>query len=232
MMILCRLLKLLKLVIQLFYIHTCILYWLIESILFPVYEFSFEILYAAKVFLVDLYQGIGQFVQTVISIPKAALYIVVIIKDNILATIQNLDHLIEEYFSIPNPYQLISIFTLIGLVVPISFLARKCLKLFYKFLRICFIEQRPIYGPDDDLCSMCLDHVLRKEHWADRQFATLEQCLHTFCVKCIQAWKRQRHNDCPLCRQVSYRARIHSRLMTNVEAKKRLFAPNEHTLCM
>jgi len=64
-----------------------------------------------------------------------------------------------------------------------------------------------IYQLDDE-CCICLEKVLEN----GRQFGVLENCDHTFCLKCIRNWrstydkKTTKHHfrTCPICRRNSY----------------------------
>lgn len=73
-------------------------------------------------------------------------------------------------------------------------------------------EQKAAGGFDkyklDEECCICLEKVLA----AGRQFGVLENCDHTFCLKCIRDWrstydkKTSKHHfrTCPICRRNSF----------------------------
>jgi len=60
----------------------------------------------------------------------------------------------------------------------------------------------------DEECCICLEKVLR----AGRQFGILDNCDHTFCLKCIRDWRstydkkttKHHYRTCPICRRNSF----------------------------
>jgi E3 ubiquitin-protein ligase makorin len=68
-------------------------------------------------------------------------------------------------------------------------------------------EGNDIYEMDEE-CCICLEKVLDN----GRQFGVLENCDHTFCLKCIRGWRstydkrttKNHFRTCPICRRNSY----------------------------
>lgn len=63
----------------------------------------------------------------------------------------------------------------------------------------------------DRTCGVCMDVIHTKQPVSDRVFAILPNCNHCFCVRCIQAWRKQSRvfasrvtKGCPECRTVSF----------------------------
>ena len=60
----------------------------------------------------------------------------------------------------------------------------------------------------DKECCICLEKVLQN----GRQFGVLDNCDHTFCLKCIRGWRstydkrssKHHYRTCPICRRNSY----------------------------
>ena len=61
---------------------------------------------------------------------------------------------------------------------------------------------------DDADCHICMEKVRA----SGQQFGVLEGCDHTFCLKCIRAWRatadkrtsKKHYRTCPICRQNSF----------------------------
>ena len=68
-------------------------------------------------------------------------------------------------------------------------------------------KKAPKYQLDEE-CCICLEKVLA----SNRQFGVLDNCDHTFCLKCIRNWrstydrKTSKHHfrTCPICRKNSF----------------------------
>ncbi|XP_054720602.1 E3 ubiquitin-protein ligase makorin-1-like [Uloborus diversus] len=65
---------------------------------------------------------------------------------------------------------------------------------------------------NDTLCGICLENVSEKV--TDRKFGIMQNCNHTFCFSCIEAWRNVNQDDlppelrrpkksCPTCRRDS-----------------------------
>lgn len=69
------------------------------------------------------------------------------------------------------------------------------------------VVPRGIYALDEE-CCICLEMVLA----SNRQFGVLDNCDHTFCLKCIREWRstynpkvsKHHYRTCPICRRNSY----------------------------
>jgi hypothetical protein len=64
-----------------------------------------------------------------------------------------------------------------------------------------------LYALDEE-CCICLEKVIA----SNRQFGVLDNCDHTFCLKCIRGWRstydkrisKHHYRTCPICRRNSY----------------------------
>lgn len=98
----------------------------------------------------------------------------------------------------------------------------------HQMLEKIYIERQE--RSKDKFCGICNEEVISKQNFngellpsIDRRFALFENCSHTFCLKCIEAWVLT--GTCPVCTVTSYYV-IPSEYWIDCEKEKKEYFEN------